>query len=125
MASGWGKNKPTGFSGKMAAKAQEHQQYLARKASQSVIFRSPVDTGQYRGAHKFTNGAPDYSESSELDKSGSIATAKANDAIAQIKLGTSFFIANSLPYAARIENNWSDQAPKGVYRLAFLGIIGK
>ncbi|KAA5656825.1 hypothetical protein J471_5157, partial [Acinetobacter baumannii 1032359] len=37
----------------------------------------------------------------------------------KIKLGNLVYIQNNQPYAERLENGWSDQAPQGIYGLTF------
>lgn len=41
------------------------------------------------------------------------------------KLGDTVIISNNLPYAERLENGWSNQAPLGVLKLAIAGSIFK
>ena len=37
----------------------------------------------------------------------------------KFKLGNLVYIQNNKPYAERLENGWSDQAPQGIYGLTF------
>jgi hypothetical protein len=91
---------------------------------------SPVDTGRYLGSHQTTIGRR------ARGKPISVARAIARDPIAaadvvirkwEIELARtdlstgrqrSLFFTNLVPYAERIENGWSPQAPAGVYRVA-------
>lgn len=69
---------------------------------------SPVDTGRYRANHMISFNSPSYAIDSGTGfiapPSGSFPTV---------------YIQNNLPYALRIENGWSGQAPTGVYQNAF------
>ena len=73
----------------------------------NLVALSPVDTGRYRGAHHFSINAPSYA--------GNGATA------IRVQVGEYpvVYLQNNLPYAERIENGWSKQAPSGVYANAF------
>ena len=73
----------------------------------NVVALSPVKTGRYKGAHHFSLNAPSYAESG--------ATA------IRVPVGEYpvVYLQNNLPYAERIENGWSQQAPTGVYGNAF------
>lgn len=83
-----------------------------------VLLKSPVDTGRFRGSWRLSvevvdlsilpktgnpqlsAGAPPSSE--ELSRSNAVASAT---------FGQTIFISNNLPYAVRLENGYSTQAP--------------
>ena len=73
----------------------------------NVVALSPVDTGRYRGAHHFSVGTPSYAETGAT--------------FVRVQVGEypTVYLQNNLPYAERIENGWSQQAPSGVYGNAF------
>ncbi|VCX09987.1 hypothetical protein BANRA_04032 [Acinetobacter baumannii] len=74
-----------------------------------------VDTGAYRASHIVSIGSGDYGIREP-------ETNPVNDAAIQavkIKLGNLVYIQNNQPYAERLENGWSDQAPQGIYGLTF------
>lgn len=73
----------------------------------NLVVLSPVDTGRYRNSHHFSVNAPSYAIS------GAISV--------RIPIGEYpiIYLQNNLPYAVRIENGWSKQAPTGVYANAF------
>lgn len=106
----------------------------------NLIRLSPVDTGRYRNNHIMSIGNPVY----QTDVNGAT--------IAEIPRGSypSVYLQNNLPYAAVIEfggypnppkrgsynkrtksyeiksiNGFSRQAPRGVYRLAFLSALAQ
>jgi hypothetical protein len=100
------------------------------KVFSNIVKRSPVDTGAYRASHAIANAEPG-------DKDG-IVTVKKPKGRKQgetpligpptlkgwsWKVGDGdIWIYNNLPYAERIENGWSQQAPAGVYGLALIEI---
>ncbi|AKG14165.1 hypothetical protein [Moraxella bovoculi] len=69
----------------------------------NIVALSPVDTGRYRNAHHFSHGSPSHAMSGATG--------------IRIPVGDyrPIYIQNNLPYALRIENGWSGQAPSGVY----------
>lgn len=80
-----------------------------------IILRSPVDTGAFRA-----NWNSDYrldnsydENNSDPNKSDGRLVEKVNGLSAEKK----FFFANSLPYARRLEDGWSQQAPIGMVKV--------
>lgn len=80
-----------------------------------IIMRSPVDTGAFRA-----NWNSDY----KLDNSyneNEINPGKSDGRLVEKVNGLSvdkkFYFANSLPYAFRLENGWSKQAPMGMVKV--------
>jgi hypothetical protein len=86
----------------------------------NVVKRSPVDTGAYRGSHGISNMEPDGKEG--IKKGNKKEKKKVPAATAKNwtwKVGDGdIWLFNNVPYAERIENGWSKQAPAGVYRMA-------
>lgn len=76
----------------------------------NIVMLSPVDTGRYRNAHHISIGSPSLAENG-----GGIALVMALPRHSYPML----YIQNNLPYALRLENGWSSQAPTGVYLNAF------
>lgn len=88
-----------------------------------VIQKSPVDTGRFRANWNCSIGSPDLSTSQAIDPSGSGAISKATSTVVSYTLnGQSVFLTNNLPYADRLENGWSKQAPNGMVRLSVMEI---
>jgi hypothetical protein len=88
-----------------------------------VIQKSPVDTGRFRANWNCSVGSPDLSTSQAIDPSGSGAISKATSTVVSYTLnGQSVFLTNNLPYADRLENGWSKQAPNGMVRLSVMEI---
>ena len=89
---------------------------LALKFLVGVIIRSPVDTGRFRGSWRIGIGEADGSVNAE---GGSKEEPQAIERGETGKLSrydgrSKVYITNSLPYAVRLEEGWSDQAPKGM-----------
>jgi hypothetical protein len=89
--------------------------------ARSVIRKSPVDTGRFKGNWQLgVNSSP----SGERDANDSSALGTARDsgpAMAQVieklpaqPLGNSYYITNNLPYAQALEDGHSQQAPQGM-----------
>lgn len=65
----------------------------------------------------------DESTYDEVDKSGNKTIGKITSEVISAELGDgSIFLTNSLPYAHRLENGWSKQAPAGMVRLSMVEI---
>lgn len=82
---------------------------------QSLVNLSPVDTGAYRASHIVSIGSGDYGIRGPETNAVQDAAIQA----VKIKLGNLVYIQNNQPYAERLENGWSDQAPQGIYGLTF------
>ena len=71
----------------------------------NVNIKSPVLTGRYRSSHCMSIGQP----SASITGTGFVSPPSGLPTMS---------IANNLPYAERLENGWSGQAPSGVYQNA-------
>ncbi len=125
---------------KAIEKAKDKADLAVRKITielfSNVILKSPVgnpDTwkypvegyvgGRFRANWNCSIGSPDRSTSEETDKSGSAAIGRVRSEVTKYTLdGRSIYLANSLPYAERLENGWSNQAPQGMVRLSIIEI---
>lgn len=83
----------------------------------AVALRSPVDTGRFRANWNVSYGAPDLATSASVDKTR--AERESGKALT-LPVGGVTYMANALPYAARLENGYSKQAPAGMVRLSAL-----
>ena len=113
-------------------------QKMALDALRGVVLKSPVGFppswkrpapkgyvgGQFRGAWQLSVGAEgtDITGKSRPGKAGSAsaANAAASDARGELTKLRPFepvYIVNGLPYAERLENGWSQQAPLGMVAL--------
>jgi hypothetical protein len=89
-----------------------------------IIRMSPVDTGAFRGNNRVSIGRPDNSY--DVTKTSQANKAEGEQAIASISVPyTTVYIQNNLPYADRLENGSSMQAPAGLYGITYNSIAQK
>lgn len=104
-----------------AAKAGDNAGQVVRKVSIDmmgrVVKRSPVDTGRFRANWTMNFGSPDLSTSADVDKTGDSTIKTQAERLAGFKIGPEVYIMNSLPYAIRLENGYSQQAPIGMVKI--------
>lgn len=100
-------------------------QNIASRIFDGVVRRSPVDTGSFRASWTVSVGSPNY-RYERGGATGSPMPAPSYPGIVGFKLGESVYVTNAAPYALRLENGWSKQAPSGVLRvtLASLRTLG-
>ena len=87
---------------------------IAKKGLQSIVARSPVDTGLFRGNWIVTLGAPSLSTSKNLDKKGDKIIAEGSKIIEGLSGLRTIWIQNNLHYGPILEGGWSKQAPAGM-----------
>lgn len=80
----------------------------------SAVRRSPVDTGRFRANWNVSSNEVDTSTTDMTSQAR--ADAELRKALA-FKSGGIVYLTNSLPYAARLEDGWSKQAPTGMVRV--------
>ena len=84
----------------------------------NITKRSPVDTGAYRASNSIANHDLSPDEDVVMGTKGTVLPAP-NKSGWRWKVGDGdIFLFNNVPYAERLENGWSKQAPQGIYRLA-------
>lgn len=117
-------NQPSNFTLQLLSEADDLTKKITGDMLQQVVTRSPVDTGAYRSNHRVSIGnvdtSYDVSDTSNGAISKGIRTIQAGGGLGKI-----VHISNSLPYAAKLENGYSAQAPLGVYALSFQSIANK
>jgi hypothetical protein len=92
-----------------------------------IIYRSPVDTGLFRGNWVATVGSIPVEKLEVYDKDASIAMARLEEASDAFKAGVRIYLTNNLEYARRLEYGWSKQAPNGMVRVTlseFQSVVG-
>lgn len=97
-------------------------QKIAMFALSSVVMRSPVDTGRFRGNWLVSTGSPNEGMSENTDPGGQATIALGASAITGLKQPEIVWLQNNLPYAQRLENGWSKQAPAGIVAVTFAEI---
>lgn len=117
-------NRPSNFTLQLLSEADDLTKKITGDMLQQVVTRSPVDTGAYRSNHRVSIGnvdtSYDVSDTSNGAISKGIRTIQAGGGLGKI-----VHVSNSLPYALKLENGHSGQAPQGVYSLAFLSVVSK
>lgn len=82
-----------------------------------VIKETPVDTGRLRGNWQASLNVPENAPVERLQRSPEgVANTDANASLNNLKIGDIFWFTNNLPYARRIEEGYSLQAPQGMLR---------
>jgi hypothetical protein len=89
---------------------------VALAAYREINKRSPVDKGTFRA--NWVASVDTVDRSSDLSKTSKNVNESVTAATAVItngaKLGTTVYISNSVPYAGKLEDGYSPQAPAGV-----------
>jgi len=83
----------------------------------NIVKRSPVKSGAYRASHGVVNEEPQGMENINPGPDPPLTAAVSAQWKWKVGDGT-IWLYNNQPYAERIENGWSGQAPQGVYHLA-------
>lgn len=90
---------------------------VALDVGSRVVLRSPVDTGRFRANWQYGVGQINTATLEAVDKSGQSSIGRIAAGAATARLGEVIYVSNSLPYALRLENGWSKQAPAGMVAL--------
>ena len=107
----------TQFAEKAGAQADLVIRKVALDITSRVVDRSPVDTGRFRANWTLQIGAIDYTTTQAVDPGGEATASRLASALPKTVTGTVIYIANSLPYAWRLETGYSKQAPAGMVGL--------
>lgn len=121
MAKGWSV-PPSLFMDVVEDDLVDRVRQIALAMHGEVISRSPVDTGRFKRNNIVSIGSPVFTTTEELDPDGSSTKADGIAALAGLKPYTVVYVQNNLPYAERLENGHSGQAPAGIYGITFVGI---
>lgn len=92
-------------------------QKVAMEGLSRVVLKSPVDTGRFRGNWTVSIDQRSGVATDAKDKNGNQTIAAGSSVITGITDLRVVWLENNLPYAERIENGWSKQAPAGVVAL--------
>lgn len=112
------------------------QASLALEALGAVMSRSPVGNpslwknpapagyvgGQFRGNWQLTLNQVTDVQINRMDPTGSSALRSGQQVIESLKAFDTVHIQNNLPYAIRLEEGWSSQAPQGMVALTVADI---
>ena len=105
------------FETKTLDKMNRAARKITLDAFSEVIQMSPVDTGRFRGNWQPAIGSAPSGTIEATDPSGNMVIAKVSGVVAGMQAGDVIYMANNLPYAQRLEDGWSQQAPAGMVRL--------
>lgn len=89
-------------------------------AFRGVVLKSPVDKGRFKGNWNLAIGSMDASTTEAVDPAGGQTINRAAGAISAYSAIEGFpviNITNALPYAERLEDGYSAQAPGGMVGL--------
>lgn len=102
-----------------AAKAKGNADAVVRKVvldvGRSVVEKSPVDTGRFRANWQHSVAEINEATSAAVDPGGEATIGLLAASIGSLPgTGEIHYLTNSLPYAVRLENGYSKQAPAGM-----------
>lgn len=89
---------------------------IAMDSLRSIVKMSPVDTGRFRNNWIVSKNRMNPATNNTTDKSGSASITRGTQTIEtfEYKKDRSIIIQNNLPYANKLENGSSTQAPEGM-----------
>ena len=105
------------FERKTSAKMDLAVRKIALEMFRKIILKSPVDTGRFRGNWQIAIGSVPNGTLELDDKTGAATIARGAATALGINAGETIFFANNLPYARRLEEGYSQQAPDGMVAL--------
>jgi|TARA_R110002072_G_scaffold61035_1_gene154245 hypothetical protein len=100
------------------AKSEEILEVFAHVQNDALIglvMKAPVDTGRFRSNMSVSISTPDLTTLPKTTiKGASQVISEGQNKIYSNKRAVKVYIQNNLPYAMRLENGWSKQAPQGM-----------
>lgn len=122
---GW-VNKPTRFARTVDKDIERTTKRTALQLLRELIFISPVDTGRFVANWVTGLGRPDLKTTRATDRSRSVTVSREQPKIRRFKSRLrSIWLSNNLPYAARLNEGWSDQAPANFVQKAIAKVTKK
>lgn len=106
------------FEDKTSGKMDLAVRKIALELFSRIILRSPVDTGRFRANWQVQVGAIPSGTMDLDDASGTATISAASASVAGLKAGDVIYMTNNLPYAIRLEDGHSQQAPGGMVALS-------
>lgn len=79
--------------------------------------------GRFRANWQYGVGTANLTTTAEIDPDGSDSIDRVNGSIDAVAAGKIHYLTNSLPYAQRLEDGWSKQAPAGMVMLTVVEFI--
>lgn len=132
---GWS-TPPSAFAEVVEGALTQRARAIAMAMLGEIVSKSPVGSpslwksppppgytgGRFRGSHIVSIGAPVYAQTTKIDKNGTETVAEGGRQLSGLEPFTVIYIQTNLPYAERIEDGHSTQAPGGVYAVSFHGV---
>jgi len=91
------------------------QKDITLKVLRGVIFASPVLSGRYKGSHLVSQNGENTRVTENEDPSGGRTLSQGTEVISRTQFFSKTYVQTNLPYPARLEWGWSEQAPLGIY----------
>lgn len=101
---------------------------IADYAVDQVIARSPVLSGRFKANWNSSIGVADPHTTLEVDPNGARTTKRMKRKIAEYKNFANYppiYLTEGLPYALRLENGYSKQAPSGIVAVTVAAVNAK
>lgn len=109
---------------KMVDKTKSKIDTVVQKATfdifKSVILKSPVRSGRFRGNWIASAGGYGSTTVDTADKAGTTTINAMSGVALGTKAGGVTYLVNNLPYSIRLELGYSNQAPHGMIRTTVL-----
>lgn len=102
------------FAEKVEGRIQEVTRWVALEALRRVILKSPVRSGRFKGNWQAALSVRPDGTLDVVDPSGSATLAEGSRNISQLRPYEVVYLSNNVPYAQKIEEGHSGQAPAGV-----------
>jgi len=93
---------------------EQATRWVVLEALRRVVMKSPVRTGTFRGNWQVVIGVRPDGAIEAVDPDGGATIANGLTAISDLPPYAVVYLVNNLPYARRLEEGWSQQAPAGV-----------
>jgi hypothetical protein len=94
---------------------------IALETTRRIVLKSPVDTGRFRSNWFVSVNSPSAQITDQIRSNEQVVFDAEAVVMAHEKLPM-VYIQNNLPYANRLENGWSKQAPAGMVSFAMAEI---
>lgn len=132
---GWS-TSPSLFADVVEQDLAKRQRAIAMAMLGEVVLRSPVGNpdlwkgpappgyvgGRFRGSHIVSIGSPVHTETTKIDQGGGETIGRGAAVLSGLEPYTVVYIQTNLPYAQKLEDGHSGQAPGGVYAVSFNGV---
>ena len=132
---GWS-TPPSAFAQVVEEDLKKRVRVIAMAMLNEIVLRSPVGNpdlwkrppppgyagGRFRGSHIVSIGEPVYTVTTKADPAGGETINRGAIQLSGLEPFTTVFIQTNLPYAERLEDGHSTQAPGGVYAVSFHGV---